>query len=100
MPHLCFAIQTARNGDEPAGETALGDLLTQAKTYGGFDMGARWSSALFLTVIVVLVVTAQLNVNRLRNAQTTESPVPPLSRKRSCAVLILQSPAPLLWRLP
>jgi len=100
MPHLCFAIQTARNGYEPAGATALGDLLILAKTDGGFGMGASWASALFLTVIVVLVATAQLNVNRLRNAQTTESPVPPLSRKRSCAILILQSPAPPPWRRP
>ena len=34
---------------------ALGDLLTQAKTYGGLGMGAMWTSALFLTVIVALV---------------------------------------------
>ncbi len=51
---------------------ALGDLLTQAKTYGGLGMGAPWTSALFLTVIVMLVAAAQLNVNRLRNAQATE----------------------------
>lgn len=34
---------------------ALGDLLTQAKAYGGLGMGALWTSALFLAVIVVLV---------------------------------------------
>src|SRR5574337_1080461 len=34
---------------------ALGDLLTQAKEYGGLGMGAMWTSALFLSVIVLLV---------------------------------------------
>jgi len=38
---------------------ALGDLLTQAKTYGGLGMGAMWTSALFLTVIVLLVGAEQ-----------------------------------------
>ncbi|EJL88262.1 putative membrane-anchored protein [Herbaspirillum sp. CF444] len=38
---------------------ALGDLLTQSKTYGGFGMGAMWTSVLFLAVIVFLVVIAQ-----------------------------------------
>lgn len=38
---------------------ALGDLLTQAKAYGGIGMGAMWTSALFLSVIVVLVARAQ-----------------------------------------
>ena len=42
---------------------ALGDLLTQAKTYGGLGMGAMWTSALFLTVIVALVTTAQFSQN-------------------------------------
>ncbi len=42
---------------------ALGDLLTQAKTYGGLGMGAMWTSALFLTVIVALVATAQFSQN-------------------------------------
>ena len=41
---------------------ALGDLLTQAKTYGGLGMGALWTSALFLTVIVMLVSAAQFSV--------------------------------------
>jgi uncharacterized membrane-anchored protein len=38
---------------------ALGDLLTQARTYGGLGMGAMWTSALFLSVIVILVTVAQ-----------------------------------------
>jgi uncharacterized membrane-anchored protein len=50
---------------------ALGDLLTQARTYGGLGMGALWTSALFLTVIVLLVAVAQLSVSRSRAAQTT-----------------------------
>lgn len=41
---------------------SLGDLLTQAKNYGGLGMGANWTSALFLCVIVLLVAVAQLNV--------------------------------------
>jgi uncharacterized membrane-anchored protein len=46
---------------------ALGDLLTQAKTYGGLGLGATWTSAIFLCVILLLVTVAQLNVtNRQR----------------------------------
>jgi len=49
---------------------SLGDLLTQAKTYGGLGMGASWTSALFLCVIVLLVAVAQLSVgNRKTIAQ-------------------------------
>lgn len=40
---------------------ALGDLLTQAREYGGLGMGAMWTSVLFLTVIVALVTLAQLH---------------------------------------
>ncbi len=43
---------------------SLGDLLTQADTYGGLGLGAMWTSALFLTVIVVLVAVAQVTLNR------------------------------------
>ncbi|POD72129.1 hypothetical protein BKM17_21775 [Pseudomonas syringae group genomosp. 3] len=42
---------------------SLGDLLTQAKTYGGLGMGATWTSALFLCVILMLVTAAQLNAS-------------------------------------
>jgi len=42
---------------------SLGDLLTQAKTYGGLGMGATWTSAIFLCVILILVVVTQLGVN-------------------------------------
>jgi len=41
---------------------SLGDLLTQAKTYGGLGMGAMWTSAIFLSVILILVAVAQLSV--------------------------------------
>ncbi|QAY86617.1 COG4705 family protein [Pseudomonas arsenicoxydans] len=41
---------------------SLGDLLTQAKTYGGLGMGAAWTSAIFLCVIFLLVAVAQFNV--------------------------------------
>ncbi|WP_283188587.1 hypothetical protein [Pseudomonas sp. PMCC200344] len=41
---------------------SLGDLLTQAKTYGGLGMGAAWTSAIFLCVIVLLVLVAQISV--------------------------------------
>jgi uncharacterized membrane-anchored protein len=41
---------------------SLGDLLTQAKTYGGLGMGASWTSAIFLCVILMLVTGAQLGV--------------------------------------
>lgn len=50
---------------------ALGDMLTQAKTYGGLGLGAMWTSALFLTVIVILVVIAQCNANSHKHAQLT-----------------------------
>jgi uncharacterized membrane-anchored protein len=51
---------------------ALGDLLTQAKTYGGLGMGAMWTSALFLSVIVMLVAVAQFGMNASRSAQAAE----------------------------
>lgn len=42
---------------------SLGDLLTQAKAYGGLGLGAMWTSALFLSVIVMLVLAAQINTD-------------------------------------
>ena len=38
---------------------ALGDLLTQAKEYGGLGLGAMWTSVIFLSVILALVAMAQ-----------------------------------------
>ena len=40
---------------------SFGDLLTQAKTYGGLGMGASWTSLVFLCVIVMLVGVAQFS---------------------------------------
>ncbi|MDE1998759.1 MAG: hypothetical protein KGI91_05010 [Burkholderiales bacterium] len=51
---------------------ALGDLLTQAKTYGGLGMGAMWTSALFLSVIVILVAVAQIGMSAGRSTQAAE----------------------------
>ncbi|TDR76469.1 hypothetical protein [Paludibacterium purpuratum] len=38
---------------------SLGDLLTQAREYGGLGMGAMWTSGLFLASIVLLVAMQQ-----------------------------------------
>ncbi|MBC8747112.1 putative membrane-anchored protein [Paraburkholderia sp. WC7.3g] len=51
---------------------ALGDLLTQARTYGGLGMGAMWTSALFLMVIVVLVAVAQFGMTAGRSAPAAD----------------------------
>ncbi|MFZ6845241.1 hypothetical protein [Undibacterium sp. RuTC16W] len=51
---------------------ALGDMLTQAKTYGGLGMGAMWTSALFLSVIIILVVFAQCSANSDQQAQLSK----------------------------
>lgn len=51
---------------------ALGDLLTQDKTYGGLGMGALWTSTLFLTVIVLLVTMAQFYASNRKNLETTK----------------------------
>ncbi|WP_070091288.1 COG4705 family protein [Pseudomonas monteilii] len=39
---------------------SLGDLLTQSREYGGLGMGATWTSAVFLSVIFMLVGVAQI----------------------------------------
>lgn len=51
---------------------ALGDLLTQAKAYGGLGMGALWTSALFLCVIVLLVGVAQVGMNDRYTTRSVE----------------------------
>ena len=51
---------------------ALGDLLTQADTYGGLGMGAMWTTAMFLSVIVILVAAAQLDSGRRSASQAAE----------------------------
>ncbi len=49
---------------------ALGDLLTQSSSYGGLGMGAMWTSALFLTIIVMLVAVEQFGASQQPHAQT------------------------------
>ncbi|UQU67626.1 hypothetical protein COUCH_15710 [Couchioplanes caeruleus] len=43
---------------------SLGDLLTQAKDFGGLDLGASVTSILFFAVIVILVAREQVLANR------------------------------------
>lgn len=43
---------------------SLGDLLTQDPTYGGLGLGALWTSAIFLVVIIGLVTIEQLRENK------------------------------------
>lgn len=43
---------------------SIGDLLSQDRVYGGIGLGAALTSALFLSIIVVLVVREQLLVSR------------------------------------
>ncbi|MBG6075284.1 hypothetical protein [Polaromonas sp. CG_9.11] len=50
---------------------SLGDLLTQAKSYGGLGLGAMWTSALFLTVILVLVTREQMAMDGHDQAPAT-----------------------------
>jgi uncharacterized membrane-anchored protein len=47
---------------------SLGDFLSQAQTYGGLGLGTIITSAVFLSVIVVLVVALSYNVNGQRDA--------------------------------
>lgn len=47
---------------------ALGDLLSQSKTYGGLCVGAMTTSVIFLAVIVVLVSIAQRNMKQTSEA--------------------------------
>lgn len=49
---------------------ALGDLLTQQQTNGGLELGATWTSALFLIVIALLVAIAQVS-DGTRQIRTT-----------------------------
>ena len=51
---------------------ALGDLLTQARASGGLGLGALWTSALFLAVIIMLVTAAQIGMDETHVAQTSE----------------------------
>ncbi|MGB3835088.1 hypothetical protein [Castellaniella sp.] len=48
---------------------SLGDLLTQARIDGGMGMGTMWTSALFLSVIVLLVAVESYVVGSHRSEQ-------------------------------
>src|SRR3984893_13397204 len=50
---------------------SLGDLLSQAQTYGGIGLGTIVTSAVFLPVIIVLVAFLSLSVNGPRAAPKT-----------------------------
>jgi uncharacterized membrane-anchored protein len=50
---------------------SLGDLLSQAQGYGGMGLGTIVTSAVFLTIIVVLVAFLSLGVNGPRVAPKT-----------------------------
>jgi uncharacterized membrane-anchored protein len=50
---------------------ALGDLLTQAKAYGGLGMGPMWTSALFLSLIMTLVGAAELGMRRAATSRSS-----------------------------
>jgi uncharacterized membrane-anchored protein len=50
---------------------SLGDLLSQAQTYGGIGLGTIVTSAVFLTVIIVLVAFLSLGMNGPRAAPKT-----------------------------
>lgn len=52
---------------------ALGDLLSQSKTYGGLGLGAMLTSVIFLTVIVVLVAFAQRRTSRTMSLGSPQS---------------------------
>ena len=54
---------------------AFGDMLTQTKAYGGLGLGAMWTSALFLVVIVMLVAVAQYTIGSSKHIQTV-TPIP------------------------
>ena len=53
---------------------ALGDLLSQAKTYGGIGLGAMLTSVIFLVIIVGLVAVAQRKLSKSLAAQPLELP--------------------------
>ena len=50
---------------------SLGDLLTQSNLYGGLGLGAMWTSAIFLTVIIILVTVAQVNIGKHTHSESS-----------------------------
>jgi len=51
---------------------SFGDLLSQARTYGGLGLGTVITSIVFLTVIVSLVIYLSIGQKDLRNPPVTE----------------------------
>ena len=51
-------------GTDAVSGAALGDLLSQAKTYGGLGFGSMMTSVIFLAVIIGLVAIAQRNASQ------------------------------------
>ncbi len=49
---------------------SLGDLLSQARAYGGLGLGTVYTSIAFLTIIIALVAFVSFDARR---AQTSES---------------------------
>lgn len=56
--------RTARESSRCLYLIALGDLLSQARTYDGFGLGTVYTSLGFLTVIVALVVFVSIGTHR------------------------------------
>lgn len=54
---------------------SLGDLLTQAKDFGGLGLGASLTSLLFLAIIVVLVTREQILASRHGVAVKGDGPI-------------------------
>jgi uncharacterized membrane-anchored protein len=54
---------------------SLGDLLSQAQTYGGFGLGTIITSAAFLSIIVALVAVLSLNANGSSGAMKSEEEI-------------------------
>jgi uncharacterized membrane-anchored protein len=54
---------------------SLGDLLTQAKDFGGLNLGASTTSLLFFAVIIVLVAREQALANRYGVAAKGDGPI-------------------------
>ena len=46
---------------------SLGDLLSQAQTYGGMGLGTIITSSVFLTIIVALVTVLSFSANGPRD---------------------------------
>lgn len=53
---------------------SLGDLLSQAREYGGLGFGSVYTSLAFLSVIIVLVSLISMRMNSTRNASLVDGP--------------------------